>query len=92
MSYYTVTVNEVNVLGIIWMPAVECAMNYTLSKHDIENMGEITRENVENWLDTHAGDFQSIIDFRVDIGDTIIEWKEEENEYKYMDCMYPCEE
>jgi hypothetical protein len=84
--------NFVNVIGKIRMPAVTCAMRYDLSKHDVEDIGEFTLENVEQWLASHAGDFQSVEDFQATVGDQWIEWKKEESELTFNDCMYPNEE
>lgn len=92
MSHYTVTVNEIHVIGRIWMPASMCAMTYKLTAHDLENIGELTRENVQGWLDTHSGDFQSISDFHADIGDFDSPWGSADSECSFMDCMYPGEE
>ncbi len=94
MSYYTVTIKEINVIGRTWAGYIGM-YNYSLRDYDIENIkarsknGELTREAVSDWLDCNAGDFQSIKDFRADIGDFISEWENEENEYKYLDAMYP---
>ena len=82
----------VSVLGKIWMPAVTAAMEYKLDDYALRNIGKFTRDNVEQWLAMHAGDFQSIIDFTAQCGDTMIPWKDEESEYKYVDCMFPDED
>ena len=95
VSPYTmrrVRVAHVQVIGKIWMPAVPCAMDYPLSDYDLENIGEFTRENVEAWLCTHSGDFQSVEDFCAVCGDTVLDWKSEESGYTYSDCMYPSED
>lgn len=92
MSYRTITINQIEVIGTIWMPASTCAMTYKLTAHDIENIGELTRENVQKWLDTHSGDFQSIEDFHADIGDFDSPWEHEESECTFNDCMFPSEE
>ena len=92
MSYRTITINQIEVIGTIWMPASTCAMTYKLTAHDIENIGELTRENVQKWLDTHSGDFQSIADFHADIGDFDSPWEHEESELTFNDCMFPSEE
>jgi len=63
-------------------------MEYTLSKYDLENIGEPTRDNVEDWLGSHSGDFQDIRDFRASIGDVEIGWDSEESELQYSDCMF----
>ena len=89
---YTIKRNFVQVLGTIWMPTVTCAMEYPLTAYDVANIGEFTRENVEAWLDTHSGDFQSIKDFAATVGDEWINWADEENEFTYQDCMYPSDE
>ena len=97
---YTVVASVVRVIGTIWMPAATCAMDYTLSSGDLENArdddGKLTRDSVELWLDTHAGDFQHIIDFEADLADgdvdVVIPWATEEGELTYIDCMFPPEE
>lgn len=89
---YMVERNYVQVVGTIWMPSVTVAMEYELSRHDLENIGEFTRENVEQWLASHAGDFQSVKDFYTTAGDIEIPWASEENELTYSDCMYPQED
>lgn len=80
------------VLGKIWMPAIPAAQDYQLSDYDLRNIGEFTRENVEDWLGSNAGDFQSITDFYAVCGGTEIPWADEENECAYNDCMYPSED
>lgn len=93
MSYRTITINQIQVIGRIWMPyGAVCAQCIDLTAYDIENIGELTRDNVEQWLMCHSGDFSSIIDFRADIGDFLSEWADEESECTYSDCMYPAEE
>lgn len=94
MRYQTCK-SSIQVIGKIWMPAVT-AYEYPLSSYDLENIGELTRENCEAWLATHSGDFQSIEDFRVDIStrngvDFVSEWANEESEFIFSDCMYPVE-
>ena len=84
---YMVEDNFVNVIGYIWMPSnVICAQQIKLQKSDVENIGAFTRENVDQWLASHAGDFSHIIDFEATIGDEWIHWKDEESECKYLDC------
>jgi hypothetical protein len=97
---YTVRKSIVEVIGKIWMPAVTCAQVYTLSAYDLGNArdddGQLTRESVEDWLSTHAGDFQSIEDFHASLEDgaeTIeMPWASEDGEMTFCDCMYPSEE
>jgi hypothetical protein len=50
---------------------------------------EFTRDNVQDWLDSHAGDFQSIDDFDAQCGPVTIEWAKEDSGYIFLDCMYP---
>ena len=90
---YMVERNFVLVLGNIWMPyGAKATMDYKLSSHDIANIGEFTRENVGLWLDKHAGDFNSIIDFYATVGDAEIPWMCEDNELTYQDIVFPMEE
>jgi len=89
---FTVERNWIEVIGPIWMPPVTCAKRIDLDAYDIENIGEPTRDNVEQWLCTHAGDFQYVADFRAIVGETEIPWKDEESEFTYHDCMYPAED
>ena len=91
---YTITKQRIYVIGTIWMPSATCAQVYDLSSYDMENLGDPRdRANVERWLDTHAGDFQSVTDFRADfddaLGNIIHEWKDEESELTFNDCMFP---
>jgi hypothetical protein len=60
----------VDVVGPIWMPPIQAASTYKLSDYDLENVGEFTRENIERWLCTHAGDFQHVTDFHAVCGTT----------------------
>lgn len=75
------------ILGTIWMPAIDCSLEIKLSDYDLENIGEFTRDNVEQWLTSHSGDFQHIIDFTAMCGDIEIEWSSEDNEMKYYDTL-----
>lgn len=92
MSFRTIRIDEIQVIGVIWMPAVTCAQVIKLTEHDLESIGELTRENVEMWLTSHTGDFQSITDFRADIGEWESPWASEESECTFSDCMYGSEE
>lgn len=94
---YTIVTSKVQVIGEAWLPSITCAMEYTLGGYELENIraygdGEITREAVEHWLSLNAGDFQSVADFRTDISfddvDIVFEWKNEESECIYNDCMF----
>jgi hypothetical protein len=98
MATYTVHKSIIQVLGRIWLPPVVCAMDIELGEYEIGNMITLDREGVLNYLYTHCGDFQEIIDFRADLynhydkANVVIEWESPESEYTYNDCMYPSEE
>jgi hypothetical protein len=79
----------VDVVGPIWMPPIKAASTYQLSDYDLDNIGEFTRENIERWLCTHAGDFQYVTDFHAVCGTTEIPWATEDSECTFSDCMYP---
>lgn len=90
---YTVDINQIQVIGYIWMPNnVVRAYKYTLEPYDMDNIGEPTRENVEAWLAMNAGDFSNILDFYAEVGETLIPWSSEESELTYQDCIYPSED
>jgi hypothetical protein len=83
---YTVERNWIDVLGRIWQPGIgPCGLRIDLRAGDMENIGEATRDNVERWLASHAGDFQEIIDFHAIVGEVEIDWASEDNEATYCD-------
>lgn len=95
---YVVTRNVVQVIGTIWMPmGPTFAQDYDLSSYDLENArdgdGNLTRESVQGWLDTHAGDFSHVADFSADLedGSTHVEipWSSEDSGMAYWECMDP---
>jgi len=88
-------ISEVDVIGRGWY-GQKCCTTYPLREYDVENIrghgdGKITREAVESWLTCNAGDFQAIDDFRVTIGDGVLDsdFQHEESEIDYNDIMYP---
>lgn len=88
----------VEIVGEIWWPyGAPAALTLQLSSYDIENMtdedtGLLTRESVERWVDTHSGDFSSVTDFSVRVGDWESGFATEDGEMLFMDCTYPSEE
>ena len=99
---YLVRKSVVRMIGRIWMPAITCAKDITLSEYDVENIRRyrrhsgINRDSVDHWLALNSGDFQSIVDFEASIEDgenTVdIPWRDEESESHYDDAMYPEED
>jgi len=85
---YVVEKNFVRVIGKGWYGQKMC-YEYPLSKSDAENIGEFIRENIEDWLSTHSGDFQSIDDFYATVGEDEIQFKDEEKEMEYWDIVNP---
>lgn len=75
----------VDVLGVIWMPPIKACTTYILSDYDLDNIGEFTRDNVEEWLAKNAGDFQYVIDFSACAGAGFIDWDSEENGLYFTD-------
>jgi hypothetical protein len=98
MSYYAVS--HIDVIGPIWMPNATAATSYSLTEHDIENMrgddGKITRDDVEDWINCHSGDFRHVEDFNAIIrdGEATLEfgWSNEESDLTYNECVYGDEE
>jgi hypothetical protein len=75
------------ILGDIWMPSTTASLHKNLSDYDLINIGEFTRENVEQWLTSNSGDFQSVTDFYAVCGETEIPWSSEDNECAYLDTL-----
>jgi len=91
----TTIISKVDVIGHIWMPSAPAAYTYTLTAYDVDNIraygdGHLTRDAVEHWLSLNSGDFQSVEDFSVTIGDGEFDspWSSEDNEFTFLDCMY----
>ena len=95
MATYTVHKSTIQVIGPIWMPPITCAMEYSLTEWDVNNISPITRDEVAYWLSLNSGDFQGIDDFRADIydpstgHDIVFEWEDPESEMTYNACMWP---
>lgn len=80
--------NWIDVVGEIWWPfGLACSYRYELSAYDIHNIGELTRDNVEDWVLTHSGDFSKVLDFCAYIKDYVSGWATEEGECAWMDCV-----
>ena len=91
MAVYTVTTHDVHVVGKGWYGQT-MVYTYKLSSYDLENLGELTRDNVQRWLDTHSGDFQRVDDFWASLGEWESDWATEEGELTWNDCMFGEEE
>ena len=85
MAIYTVVTRDVFVIGKLWMGG-RATYKYTLPKNVPS-----TREDIQEWLDTHAGDFQKVIDFGASIGEVEIPFLDQENEMLYWDINNPIE-
>jgi hypothetical protein len=88
--------DAIRVVGNIWQPGVGvCAMAYSLSPYDVENMrnatGGITRDDVDEWLAKNAGDFREVLDFEANIDGSVFEFANEDSVGDYHDAMYGVE-
>ena len=83
----TVVTHEVFVVGRGWH-GQPMATTYNLIPYGLENLGEFTRDNVQKWLDTHAGDFQVITDFSASLAEVEIPFATEEGELAWYDLMF----
>jgi len=68
---YVVRKSIVQIVGKIWQlhpSGMVCAQTLEMSDYDLRNAtddeGNITRNSLLSWLDTHAGDFASIDETR----------------------------
>ena len=97
---YLVERSEIDVVGYIWQPNVGLCATQIRVDYQVTDLrdddGKITRDSVQSWLDTHAGDFSEITDFQASIecdGETVeIDWRDEESGFTFNDAMYPCED
>lgn len=92
---YIVQENYVEVVGKGWYGQT-MATRYNLDKWKLEDIQErmidnFPNEAIQDWLDTNSGDFMQIDDFTatLDKFGVAIPWNDEDNEYVYMDMMYP---
>lgn len=83
---YMMEENFVVVFGRGWYNQ-QMFYRYNLKLLDIFGIGELNRENVGRWLNSNAGDFQSIEDFYATIGDQELDWEDEENREKYNEIL-----
>ena len=81
MAVYTVRTRDVWVIGRTWVGYL-ASEQYKLPK-DIEP----TRAAILAWLDTHSGDFQSLIDFSGSIEEVEIPWAQHESLDIYMNTI-----
>lgn len=103
MPVQTLVWDEIQVVGYIWVPDnVLCAQIVPIKAQDLDSISAIgngklsgiTREDIQIWLDSHAGDFSTVVDFRADFGtlNKTFDWEDKENEYKFQDSFYPPDE
>ena len=85
MAIHTIVTRDVFVIGRLWMGG-KAGCKYTLPKNIPS-----TREDIQEWLDTHAGDFQEVIDFGASIEEVEIPFLDQENEMDYWDISNPVE-
>lgn len=102
---YMVKTSFVDVLGRLWMGGV-ASLRIRLSDYDIRNIqdhstdegdkhGQINRAGLEQWLTSHSGDFQQVIDFSASIEAVAngkdrtfdFDWASEENAMQYLDTI-----
>lgn len=99
---YQTRVSKVDVIGQIWQPGIgACAMSYDIPDSALagirkQGRGKYTRAAVEDWLSARTGGFQSVEDFRVTISDDKgrdfdSDFRKEESELTWNDCMFPDE-
>ena len=81
MAVYTVRTRDVWVIGHLWMGGL-ASMHYCLPTGVAA-----TREAIQEWLDTHSGDFQRLIDFSASIEETEIPWAQESSLDTYLDTI-----
>lgn len=98
MPRYTTEYSVIHVVGPIWQPGFTCAYDYIPDLDAIRGgkpFAQITREDVQRWLQGHTPDFESITDFAARLSrggeDVDIPWATEDGEIAYNDAMFPIE-
>ena len=95
------TYANIDVIGRIWMPNTKAAMTYRprvvpsgadCYGDDLEaperGLPADWREAIDQWLATHAGDFQMIDDFSAYLPDrSVVPWATEDSELAFYDCF-----
>jgi hypothetical protein len=77
----------ITVLGYIWS-GHKCATEIYLSPDELKSIPDFTRESFSKFA-KRPGDFESIIDFSVQVGTENIPFESEENEALALACLYP---
>ncbi len=79
MGRYTVVTRDVHVVGKGWY-GHGITYTYSIPKDVVDEMGELTREKIQDWLDRNSGDFQQVDDFYASIDEWESPWQDEESE------------
>jgi len=94
MSDHIDRVDEIFVIGTLWLPPVKYATVEVLTPHELEdiknNFGPVTRDTIKKWLESQATDFSTIIDFNANLSSLglIIPWLNgEESECMWEEIM-----
>jgi len=84
-----VRIAYVQVIGKLWLPAIQAAQVYDLTDLDLYEIGkaahtgELTRDLIQDWLARHGNDFASITDFHAQVGEQEIPWSKDDSEDAY---------
>ena len=77
VSYYD---NRLLFVGVTWS-GHKASYLYSLDRKDADFLLSILSdmEAVKKWVKSRAGDFQQLIDFRLEVYDSVIDFKNEES-------------
>lgn len=82
---------HVYVIGALWQPGItQAATSYPFDLNVYTEEQPFTREVMQRWVDTHAGDFSTVHDFCAVAEDgRVVEWADQESGDVWSDCMAP---
>ena len=83
---YIIRDDHIKVIGKIWSGAWT-TYQHQITNEDIKEIGNFTKENVKNWLNKKATDFELIKDFYATFLDDEIHWESEKSEGIYSRSM-----
>jgi hypothetical protein len=84
----TKEVNEVQFIGHIWQGQLAAAV-VTLKPFECELLAGKSRPEIAEYARRRNGDFESIVDFKAIIGETVLGWTEDGSPDIFADCMFP---
>jgi len=82
-------INRVYVIGDISLGGnVIGTVTYNLDSVEIDSLDAVNRKEIGKWLDSHSWEFETIIDFKVEIGTFFSDWERVGSEREWEECEF----